>query len=449
VPADGRNPVLVAIDTPDRVRARELVRQLGDAVGGIKLGLEFFNANGPDGVRDVASSTDVLFLDLKYHDIPNTVAGAVRAAVALRPMILNVHASGGAAMMQAARRAAEEEAARLGLRRPLVIAVTVLTSLDESDFGAGRGSGRPPGAARAGVRARRGRVFAARNRCDPAGLRPRICPGGAGNPARGGRNGRSETGHDALRSSGGRRRLDRDRPSHHRRRRPGRRRPRNRRRACRTMKVRAKICGLNDPDAVRAAVEAGAAFVGFVFYPPSPRALSPDRAAELAAIVPASVGKVGLFVDAGDDEIDAVTAQVTLDMLQLHGVETPERAAELRSRTGLRVMKAISVAAASDVERATLYYESADWLMFDAKPPKDMSDALPGGNALAFDWLLLKGWDFPLPWMLAGGLDAGNVKEAVRLSGAHFVDTSSGVESRPGVKDPERIRAFLKAVAAL
>jgi len=134
VPADGRNPVLVAIDTPDRVRARELVRQLGDAVGGIKLGLEFFNANGPDGVRDVASSTDVLFLDLKYHDIPNTVAGAVRAAVALRPMILNVHASGGAAMMQAARRAAEEEAARLGLRRPLVIAVTVLTSLDESDF---------------------------------------------------------------------------------------------------------------------------------------------------------------------------------------------------------------------------------------------------------------------------------------------------------------------------
>jgi len=215
------------------------------------------------------------------------------------------------------------------------------------------------------------------------------------------------------------------------------------------MKVRAKICGLNDPEAVRAAVEGGAAFVGFVFYPPSPRALSPDRAAELAAIVPASVGKVGLFVDAGDDEIDAVTAQVTLDMLQLHGAETPERAAELRTRTGLRVMKAISVAAASDVERATLYYDSADWLMFDAKPPKDMSGALPGGNALAFDWLLLKGWDFPLPWMLAGGLDAGNVQEAVRLSGAHFVDTSSGVESRPGVKDPERIRAFLKAVAAL
>jgi len=134
VVADGRNPILVAIDTPDRAHARELVRQLAGSVGGIKLGLEFFNANGPDGVRDVASGTDILFLDLKYHDIPNTVAGAVRAVVPLRPMILNVHAAGGASMMQAARRAAEEEAARLGLRRPLVIAVTVLTSLDESDF---------------------------------------------------------------------------------------------------------------------------------------------------------------------------------------------------------------------------------------------------------------------------------------------------------------------------
>lgn len=215
------------------------------------------------------------------------------------------------------------------------------------------------------------------------------------------------------------------------------------------MKVRAKICGLNDPEAVGAAIEGGAAFVGFVFYAPSPRAVTADRAGELAVAVPASVGKVGLFVDAGDDEIDAVISRVALDMLQLHGAETPERAAGLRARTGLRVMKAVPVAASADVERATAYYHSADWLMFDAKPPTDMSNALPGGNALAFDWLLLKGWDFPLPWMLAGGLDADNVGEAVRLSGTHFVDTSSGVESRPGVKDPERIRAFLKAVAAL
>jgi orotidine-5'-phosphate decarboxylase len=134
VVADGRNPVLIAIDTADCERAGELVRQLGDSVGGIKLGLEFFNANGPEGVRNVASGHDRLFLDLKYHDIPNTVAGAVRAVVPLRPMILNVHAAGGAAMMKAARRAAGEEAARLGVRRPQVIAVTVLTSLDEADF---------------------------------------------------------------------------------------------------------------------------------------------------------------------------------------------------------------------------------------------------------------------------------------------------------------------------
>lgn len=215
------------------------------------------------------------------------------------------------------------------------------------------------------------------------------------------------------------------------------------------MTVRAKICGLNDPDAVRAAVEGGAAFVGFVFYPPSPRAVTADRAAELAALVPASVGKVGLFVDAGNEDIDGVLSHVALDMLQLHGAEPPERASDLRARTGRRVMKAVPVAASADLERAAGYYACADWLMFDAKPPKDMTNALPGGNALAFDWLLLKGWDFPLPWMLAGGLDAGNVEEAVRLSGARIVDTSSGVESRPGVKDPDRIRAFLEAVAAL
>jgi orotidine-5'-phosphate decarboxylase len=136
VPPEGRNPILVAIDTPDLERACDLARQVGDAVGGIKLGLEFFNAHGPEGVREVAHGRDDLFLDLKYHDIPNTVAGAVRAAVRLRPMILNVHAAGGPAMMRAARQAAAEEAARLGIRRPLVIAVTVLTSMDEADLAA-------------------------------------------------------------------------------------------------------------------------------------------------------------------------------------------------------------------------------------------------------------------------------------------------------------------------
>lgn len=213
------------------------------------------------------------------------------------------------------------------------------------------------------------------------------------------------------------------------------------------MTVRAKICGLNDPAAVRAAVEGGAAFVGFVFYPPSPRAVTPDRAAELASMVPAAVGKVGLFVDAGDDEIDAALTKASLDMLQLHGSESPERVAELRRRTGLKVMKVFKLAGPEDLEPVPAWYDVADWLMFDAKPPKDMKNALPGGNALAFDWLLLKDWEFPLPWMLAGGLDAGNVAEAVRLSGTRYVDTSSGVEDRPGVKNPDKIREFLKAVA--
>lgn len=215
------------------------------------------------------------------------------------------------------------------------------------------------------------------------------------------------------------------------------------------MTVRAKICGLNEPAGVHAAVEGGAAFVGFVFYPPSPRAVTPARAADLAELVPTGVGKVGLFVDASDDEIDAVLAAAPLDMLQLHGGESPERVAALRQRTGLKVMKVFKVAAAADLEPVPDWYEVVDWLMFDARPPKDMKNALPGGNALAFDWVLLKEWDFPLPWMLAGGLNAGNVAEAVQLSGARYVDTSSGVEDRPGVKNPEKIAAFLEAVAAL
>ncbi|MCK4868563.1 MAG: N-(5'-phosphoribosyl)anthranilate isomerase, partial [Alphaproteobacteria bacterium] len=143
------------------------------------------------------------------------------------------------------------------------------------------------------------------------------------------------------------------------------------------MTVQAKICGLNDPVAVRAAVDGGAAFIGLVFYPPSPRAVTPDQAAELAALAPARVGKVGLFVDADDDAIDAVLATTTLDMLQLHGGESPERVAELRKRTGLKVMKVIKVAGPADLEEAPAWYAAADWLMFDARSPKDMKNALP------------------------------------------------------------------------
>jgi phosphoribosylanthranilate isomerase len=213
--------------------------------------------------------------------------------------------------------------------------------------------------------------------------------------------------------------------------------------------VTAKICGINDPIAMRTAVAAGAAFVGLVFYPPSPRAVTPETAAALAELVPAGVTRVGLFVDADDDAIDAVLSRVPLDLLQLHGKETPERVTALKRRTGKSVMKVISVAGESDLRRVALYKDVADWLMFDAKPPKDMAGALPGGNALSFEWRLLAGRQWPLPWMLAGGLNSGNVAEAVRLSGATVLDTSSGVEDSPGRKNPEKICEFLAAVAGI
>lgn len=215
------------------------------------------------------------------------------------------------------------------------------------------------------------------------------------------------------------------------------------------MSVTAKICGINDETAMRTAVEAGARYVGLVFYPPSPRALDPDTAAALAALVPAGVTRVGLFVDPDDALIDTVLAKVPLDLIQLHGDESPDRCVELRGRTGLPVMKVIKVANADDLEATRAYTGAVDWLMFDAKAPKEMTDALPGGNALAFDWTLLSAHDWPVPWMLAGGLNAENVADAVRASGAGIVDVSSGVEAAPGRKDPDRIRAFLEEVGSL
>ena len=213
--------------------------------------------------------------------------------------------------------------------------------------------------------------------------------------------------------------------------------------------VTAKICGINDPLAMEAAVEGDASHVGLNFYAPSPRAVTTDEARLLAHPVPLSICKVGVFVDADDSLIDDVVESASLDMLQLHGAETPERVAALKSRTGRAVMKVISVASAADLTAAKHYEGIADWLMFDAKPPKDIENALPGGNARPFDWRLLSGHDWPLPWMLAGGLTTANVSEAVTLTGASLVDCSSGVEDRPGRKDPAKIRAFLAAVAAL
>lgn len=210
-----------------------------------------------------------------------------------------------------------------------------------------------------------------------------------------------------------------------------------------------KICGLSDPDSLATAVDFGASMVGFVFYPPSPRAVTPAQASGLVGAVPSGVERVGLFVDATDAALDAVLRQVSLDVLQLHGAETPNRVATLRKRYRLPVIKAIKLAGESDLAQAARYEGIADWLLFDAKPPRTMNTALPGGNGLVFDWQLLAGRRFQRPWLLSGGLDADNLADAVRISGAHAVDVSSGIENAPGVKDPERIRAFLAAAARL
>jgi phosphoribosylanthranilate isomerase len=209
------------------------------------------------------------------------------------------------------------------------------------------------------------------------------------------------------------------------------------------MTIEVKICGVNTPEALRATVEAGAEYVGLNFYPPSPRSVTLAQAAALGAAAPPRLCKVGLFVDVEDETIAETLAAVPLDMLQLHGGESPARVAEIRARFGLPVMKAVKIAGPEDVAAAEAYFRVADRLLFDAKPPKEMTEALPGGNALAFDWQLLAGKTWPLPWMLAGGLDPENVAEAARISGARAVDVVSGVEDRPGLKNPDKIRAFL------
>lgn len=204
-----------------------------------------------------------------------------------------------------------------------------------------------------------------------------------------------------------------------------------------------KICGLRDAQSVHAAVQAGAAYVGFVFFERSPRALSIAQAAQLGALVPPGVAKVALTVDADDATLDALTAGVPLDMLQLHGSESPARVTQVRARYGLPVMKAVGVAGPDDLTALESYARVADQLLVDAKPPAGA--VLPGGNGLAFDWRLIAGRRWPVPWMLAGGLTAGNVADAVRLTGARQLDVSSGVESAPGVKDVSLIRAFIDA----
>lgn len=212
------------------------------------------------------------------------------------------------------------------------------------------------------------------------------------------------------------------------------------------MSILAKICGLQDEAALHAAIDGGAAMVGFVFFAPSKNSVTPETASRLARLVPAGVTKVGLFVDAHDDEFTAVLKHVPLDLLQLHGVETPERVAEIRQKTGLPVMKALRLKTPDQFKVISAYDAVADRLLFDSRIGNESS----GGP---LDWSMLaeglKSHPVTKPWMLAGGLNAGNVAEAVKASGARAVDVSSGVENTPHSKCPEKIKEFLAAVARL
>ncbi len=205
-----------------------------------------------------------------------------------------------------------------------------------------------------------------------------------------------------------------------------------------------KICGINDEAAMQAA--AGADLVGFVFFPPSPRAVTPAQAAALSATVTGGPLRVGLFVDATDDQLAETLAVAPLDVLQLHGEETPDRCAAVRARFGLPVMKALGIASAADLDGLAAYAPHVDRFLLDAKAPPGAP--LPGGNAAPFDWTLTAGRTIPRPWLLAGGLTPGNVAEAIRVAGAPGVDVSSGVEASRGVKDPARIAAFIAAARA-
>lgn len=211
------------------------------------------------------------------------------------------------------------------------------------------------------------------------------------------------------------------------------------------MTAEVKICGIRSPEALRAAVEGGADYIGLVFFPRSPRNLPLADAAGLAGLARGRARIVTLVVDADDPLLAAIARAIEPDLMQLHGGETPERVATVRARHGIPVMKAISVASAEDARAALAYKGIADKILFDAKPPRSMG-ALPGGNAITFDWRALDGTKEKVgDWMLAGGLTPDNVAEAIRLTGAPAVDVSSGVETRPGEKSPELIRRFLQA----
>lgn len=214
-----------------------------------------------------------------------------------------------------------------------------------------------------------------------------------------------------------------------------------------TKAVRAKICGLSTPETLAAVLDAGAAYVGAVVFAPSPRHLEPEAAGPLFAAARGRAAVVAVTVNADDALIARIAAHLRPDLIQLHGAETPERAAEVRRMTGAGIIRALPVSTAEDLDAAAAWEAAADHLLFDARPPK--GSTLPGGVGARFDWELLAGRRFARPWFLAGGLDAANVGEALAITGAPRVDVSSGVESAPGVKDAGRIAAFMTAVRGL
>ena len=208
-----------------------------------------------------------------------------------------------------------------------------------------------------------------------------------------------------------------------------------------TNPIAVKICGLTQAQDLAAVVAAGAAYYGLVFFEKSPRNITIEQARALAFETPLGLAKVALTVNADDALLDAITAAVPLDMIQLHGSETPARVAQVKARYGLPVMKAVGVADREDLQALEDYGHVADQLLVDAKPPKGA--VLPGGNGLAFDWRLLAGRKWAVPWMLAGGLNPDNVAQAIAMTGARQLDVSSGVESAPGLKDAQRIADFV------
>jgi phosphoribosylanthranilate isomerase len=209
------------------------------------------------------------------------------------------------------------------------------------------------------------------------------------------------------------------------------------------MSIAVKICGVNSPEALRWAAEAGADFVGFVYFPPSPRAVTPAQSGAISASLEGGPRRVGLFVDPEDALLEAALATTALDVIQLHGEETPARVAEIRMRFGVPVMKAVGIATEADLAQIAPYAEVADRLLLDAKPPPDA--VLPGGNAAPFEWRLARLARISRPWLLAGGLTPANVAEAIAASGAPGVDVSSGVERARGVKDAGLIQALIAA----